>query len=136
MPTVQVSDDGRTGLAATSVAYDIQRMWGEDGDDVYIVDPGTGTRKMIREKISGQASLSNDGKYVLFFDNGHWYTHAIASGKTVDITAPLKGVHFDQEDWDTPATPAAWGVAGWTKGDRSVLLYDRFDIWELDPDRR
>jgi len=133
MPNVQVSADGRVGVAATSVAYDIQRMWGEDGDDVYVVDPGTGTRKMIREKISGQASLSDDGKYVLFFDNGVWYTHAIATGKTTDITSAIKGVHFDQETWDTPAIPAAWGVAGWTKGDRSVLLYDRFDIWEIDP---
>ena len=133
MPNVQVSPDGRTGLAATSVAYDIQRMWGEDGDDVYVIDPNTGARKMIREKISGQASLSADGKYVLFFDQGVWYTHAIATGKTTDITTPIKGVHFDQETWDTPAIPSAWGVAGWTKGDRSVLLYDRFDIWDVDP---
>jgi hypothetical protein len=133
MPNVTVSDDGRAGVAATSVAYDIQRMWGEDGNDVYVVDPGTGARKMIRQKITGQATLSTDGKYVLFYDQEHWYTHNIASGKTVNITESLKGVDFDQENWDTPAEPAAWGVAGWTKGDRSVLLYDRFDIWELDP---
>lgn len=133
MPNVLVSQDGKMGIATTSVAYDIQRMWGDDGDDVYIVDPATGTRKLIRQKISGQASLSADGKYVLFFDQGHWYTYAFATGKTVDITGPLKDVHFDQETWSTPSTPAAWGVAGWTKGDRSVLLYDRFDIWELDP---
>ena len=133
VPNVLLSEEGKTGIATTSVAYDIQRMWGDDGDDVYIVDPATGTRKLIRQKISGQASLSTDGKYVLFFDNGHWYTYAFATGKTVDITAPLQGVHFDQETWSTPSTPAAWGAAGWTKGDRSVLLYDRFDIWELDP---
>ena len=133
MPNVQVSDDGRAGVAATSVAYDIQRMWGDDGNDVYVVDPGTGTRKMIRQKITGQASLSTDGKYVIFYDDEQWYTYAIATGKTVGITEPLKTVNFDQENWDTPNEPAAWGVAGWTKGDRSVLLYDRFDIWELDP---
>jgi len=133
IPNVLVSDDGRTGIASTSVAYDIQRMWGDDGNDVYVVDPGTGARKLIKQKISGQAQLSTDGKYVIFFDTGHWYTYAIATGKTVDITAPLESVHFDQETWSTPDTPSPWGVAGWTKGDRSVLLYDRFDIWELDP---
>jgi dipeptidyl aminopeptidase/acylaminoacyl peptidase len=42
-------------------------------------------------------------------------------------------VRFDQETWDTPSDPAPWGVAGWTQGDRSVLVYDRFDVWELDP---
>jgi len=133
MPNVLVSADGRSGLSSTSVAYDIQRMWGDDGNDVYVVDPNTGTRKLVKQKISGQAQLSDDGKFIIFFDNGVWYTHQIATGKTVDITTPVKGVHFDQETWSTPDTPAAWGVAGWTKGDRSVLLYDRFDIWELDP---
>jgi dipeptidyl aminopeptidase/acylaminoacyl peptidase len=133
MPNVLVSDDGKSGIASTSVAYDIQRMWGDDGNDVYVVDPGTGARKLIRQKISGQAQLSTDGKYVIFFDTGHWYTYAMATGKTVDITGPLKDVHFDQETWSTPDTPSPWGIAGWTKGDRSVLLYDRFDIWELDP---
>jgi len=34
MPNVLVSDDGRTGIASTSVAYNIQRMWGDDGTDV------------------------------------------------------------------------------------------------------
>jgi dipeptidyl aminopeptidase/acylaminoacyl peptidase len=133
MPNVLVSDDGKTGIASTSVAYNIQRMWGDDGNDVYVVDPATGQHKLIKQKISGQASLSTDGKYVLFFDNGHYYTYSMATGKTVDITAPLPNVHFDQETWSTPDTPNAWGVAGWTKGDQSVLLYDRFDIWQLDP---
>jgi len=133
MPNVLVSDDGRTGIASTSVAYNIQRMWGDDGTDVYVVDPATGKGKLIKQKISGQASLSTDGKFVLFFDNGQWYTYAVATGKTIDITVPLQSVHFDQETWSTPDTPSAWGIAGWTKGDKSVLLYDRFDIWELDP---
>jgi dipeptidyl aminopeptidase/acylaminoacyl peptidase len=133
MPNVLVSDDGRTGIASTSVAYNIQRMWGDDGNDVYVVDPATGKGKLIKSKISGQASLSTDGKYVLFFDNGQWYTYAMATAKTVNITEPLKSVHFDQETWSTPDIPSAWGVAGWTKGDKSVLLYDRFDVWELDP---
>ncbi len=28
----------------------------------------------------------------------------------------------------------SWGVAGWTKNDASVLVYDECDIWELFPD--
>src|SRR6202043_4120293 len=26
------------------------------------------------------------------------------------------------------------GQAGWTDGDQSVLLYDRYDIWDIHPD--
>ena len=133
MPSVTVSDDGRVALAASSERYAIERMWGDEGDDVYLIDATTGNRKLLREKISGNAQLSPDAKYVLYFDNGHWYSYGVATGKTVDLTAPLRNVSFAQETWDTPSTPAAWGVAGFTKGDKSVIVYDRYDLWELDP---
>src|SRR5690606_10546626 len=38
-----------------------------------------------------------------------------------------------QETHSTPSDPGPWGIAGWTKDDRSMLVNDRFDIWELDP---
>ena len=133
VPSVTLSDDAKVGLASTSVAYDISKMWGDEGNDLYLVDPATGARKLIKLKISGAAQLSIDGKYVVYFDDAHWYSYVVATGKTVDLTTPIKNVHFEQETWSTPDTPAAWGTGGWTKGDRSLLLYDRFDIWEVDP---
>ncbi len=133
MPSITLSDDGKIGLASTGMAYNVERMWGDGGNDVYVIEATTGRRTLIKEKISGQAQLSVDGKYAIYFDNGQWFTYAIATRKTTNITGVLQKVHFDQETWSTPNTPAAWGVAGWTKADKSVLLYDRFDIWELDP---
>jgi dipeptidyl aminopeptidase/acylaminoacyl peptidase len=132
-PNVVMSDDGSRAVANTSVAYAIQSMWGDDGQDVYIVDPSSGSRKMIRKKISGSAQLSYDARYVIFFDRGSWFTYNLATGRETNITANATGVRFDQETFSTPGVPGAWGVAGWTKGDQSVLLYDRFDIWEIDP---
>src|ERR1019366_3991628 len=37
-------------------------------------------------------------------------------------------------DTDTPGTPGAWGDAGWTKDGKSLLLYDRYDVWRVSPD--
>ncbi|MEO7521912.1 MAG: hypothetical protein ABIW79_08865, partial [Gemmatimonas sp.] len=133
MPTVTLSDDGRLGVAATGVAYNIERMWGEGGNDVYLIDAVAGTRKLIKEKISGQAQLSVDGKYIVYFDDKLWYSYNVVTGKTVGLAANLTGVNFEQETWSTPNDPAPWGIAGWTRGDKSVLVYDRFDIWEIDP---
>ncbi len=133
IPSVDVSDDGRMALASSSVRYRIESMWGNGGNDIYLVDPTTGAARMIRERISGQAQLSPDARYVILFDLGRWYSHQTSTGKTVDLTGALGGVSFAQETWDTPSIPGAWGVAGWTKGDKSVLLYDRWDIWEFDP---
>ena len=133
MPSVTLSDDAKVGLASTSVAYDISKMWGDEGNDIYLVDPATGARKLIKLKITGNAQLSVDGKYVVYFDDAHWYSYNVATAKTVDLTGSMKDVHFEQETWSTPDTPAAWGTGGWTKGDRSILLYDRFDVWDVDP---
>ena len=133
IPSVDVSADGRIGVASSRERYRIETMWGDGGNDVYTIDPLTGSAKLIREKISGQAQLSPDGKYIAFFDRGRWYSHHVASGKTVDLTGPIAGARFEQETWDTPSIPSPWGIAGWTTGDKSILIYDRWDVWEIDP---
>ncbi len=133
LQSVDVSDDGRVALGVTDVPYALEAMWGDGGNDVYLVDALTGQRRVIARNISSRASLSPGAKYVLWFDRGQWYSYDVASGKQVSLTGGLEGVHFDQETWDTPSIPAAWGIGGWTKGDARVLLYDRYDVWEVDP---
>lgn len=130
---VQLADDARIGVASTSVPYAVERMWGDDGNDVYLVDPAAGTRRLVAKKISGSAQLSTGAKFVTWFDRGHWYAYHVATGKVVNITEPARGVRFDQETYSMPDVPGPWGIAGWTRDDRAVLVYDRFDVWELDP---
>jgi dipeptidyl aminopeptidase/acylaminoacyl peptidase len=133
IPNVALSDDAKIGVANSRERYMIEQMWGDGGTDVYVVDPTSGQRKLIREKINGNAQLSPDARFVLFYDKAHWYSYNLATNKLADLTGGLKDVHFDNETDDHPDDPPAWGVAGWTKGDKSVLLYDHFDIWVLDP---
>jgi hypothetical protein len=40
----------------------------------------------------------------------------------------------DRESDDTSEHKPPFGVAGWTTGDQSVLLYDKLDVWEVKPD--
>ncbi|HYC51099.1 MAG TPA: prolyl oligopeptidase family serine peptidase [Gemmatimonadaceae bacterium] len=133
IPNVSLSDDARVGVATSRERYSISSMWGDAGNDVYLIDGVTGGAKLLREKIEGQATLSPDAKYVAMYDKGNWSAYNIATGRTVDITAPVRDVSFARETHDTPSPRPAWGIAGWTRDDRSVLVYDRYDIWELDP---
>jgi dipeptidyl aminopeptidase/acylaminoacyl peptidase len=132
-PSVQISDDAKIGLQSTGVPYDIERMWGDGGNDVYLTDPATGARKLVAKKITGNAQLSPGGRYIVYFDQNEWHTYNVATGKVTNITASTPSVHFEQETHSTPDDPGPWGIAGWTKDDRSVLINDRFDVWELDP---
>jgi dienelactone hydrolase len=132
-PNIEVSDDGRSAMLTTDLPYAVESMWGEGGDDLYAVDATTGARTLVAQRIQFQPQLSPGGRYIVYFDNGQWWGYDIARKTKRDLTGALRGVRFDQETWDTPSVPAPWGVAGWTDGDRSLLLYDRFDVWELDP---
>ena len=132
-PTVEVSDDGRTAMLTTDLPYAVEAMWGEGGDDLYAVDANTGARTLVAQRISFDPQLSPGGRYIVYFDGGRWWSYDVVAKRKHDMTGGLAGVHFAQETWDTPSDPAPWGLGGWTDGDRSVLAYDRFDVWELDP---
>jgi len=133
LPQITVSDDGRVALAVTPVPYAVEATWGEGGSDVYVIDVRSGRRSKVAARVPFGATLSPGGRYVTWFDGGRWWSYATATGRKADLTGSLAGVRFDQETWDTPGTPAPWGIAGWTEGDRTLLLNARYDVWEVDP---
>ncbi|HYW31727.1 MAG TPA: prolyl oligopeptidase family serine peptidase [Gemmatimonas sp.] len=130
---ITVSDDGKRALALNSVEYAVQQMWGEGGSDAYLVDATTGARTLIAKKLRFGAQLSPGGGYVTWFENGQWVAHATATGKRVNLTAGIANIKFQDEEFDSPDVPPPYGIAGWTTGEKRVLIYDRFDVWEIDP---
>jgi len=129
---VTIADNGRVALALNAVQYAVESTWGEGGSDAYVLDATTGARTLIAKKLEG-AQLSPGGKYVTFFENGKWFSHATVGGKQVEITAAIKGVKFENEEFDMPDVVPSYGLGGWSKDDARVLVYDRYDVWEVDP---
>ncbi|MBM3789857.1 MAG: S9 family peptidase, partial [Acidobacteria bacterium] len=74
-----------------------------------------------------------NGKYALFYDDGNWNAVSVPDGRTVNLTKDL-GVPFWNEEHDSPSPPAAYGTAGWTRDEKHVLLYDRYDVWQVAAD--
>ena len=128
-----VSDDGRRALALNPVEYAVQQMWGEGGSDAYAVDVATGARTLIAKKLQFGAQLSPGGGYVTFFDDGQWFAYSTTTGKKLSLTGAIKGVKFQDEEFDSPDVPPPYGIAGWTVGEKRALVYDRYDVWEIDP---
>jgi len=135
LPSVTVGDDARTVLGFNERPYRHLISWDQSYADAYVIGLADGKAKRILEKFPGQPALSPGGQYVLYYseaDRG-WHSYRLLDGKTFDLTAKL-GVAFHLEDWDTPEAPGAYGSAGGTDGDKSVLLYDQYDVWEVSPD--
>ncbi len=133
LPNVQVSDDGRLALAVTPVPYLVEQMWGDGGNDVYLLDATTGARTLVAKKLERGASMSPNARFITWFDKDQWHSYDIATKQTRVVTEPITGVRFSQETWSTPSTPAPWGLSGWTTDDRQMLVNDRYDVWVVDP---
>jgi dipeptidyl aminopeptidase/acylaminoacyl peptidase len=133
MADINPSSDGRWALGSDDRAYRIMVGYDPGYSDIYLVNTADGSRKRLFEKRQGGLSWSPSGKYALFFDGKDWNSLSVPEGKVVNLTKPL-GVNFWQEDHDSPSTAPGYGNAGWTKDDKYVLLYDRYDIWQVAPD--
>ena len=135
MPDVLTNDSGAVALGVSNVPYKQLISWDASYDDDYLVSLTDGSRKQILKKANFPASLSPGSNYVLFFDehDDNWHVIRTNDGLNINLTAKL-GSRFQSETDDHPAHPSPYGSAGWTAGDKSVLLYDRYDIWEVKPD--
>lgn len=104
-------------------------------EDLYLFDIKSGQKKRIENGVRGYESLSLEGNYLLWYEveDSVWYSYNITSGKKVNLSQKIPTSLFDEED-DHPDYPRPYGIGGWTKDDNHVLLYDRYDIWKVDPD--
>jgi dipeptidyl aminopeptidase/acylaminoacyl peptidase len=134
-PTVNPGDDPHISVGASDLPYRKEMSWDTTYSDVALVDMKTGHAKKVLGRWRGTPTMSPGGRYLLYFNesDADWYTYRMSDGAKVNLTEKL-GVNFWREDHDSPSLPGAYGSAGWTTGDRSVLLYDKYDIWEVRPD--
>ncbi|WP_421763835.1 alpha/beta hydrolase family protein [Ekhidna sp.] len=134
---VIVSDegDGNTALALSNYNYRKLITWeGYSLNDLFEVDLNTGNKTKIDEAVRGFVSLSPKGKYAYWYNNSDsaWFAYSFAEEVTVQLTNNLQ-VPFFNEIHDMPSDPWPYGVMSWTENDERILIYDRYDIWEVDP---
>lgn len=111
----------------------VDRQWNYSPDvQVSLLDITTGQVKPVATVPDNSASLSPDGKYVIWYSDRNFYVYDVATGQTRCISDAIPFPVWN-EDQDTPARRSPYGMPLWTKGDDSVLIYDRFDIWSVDP---
>jgi dipeptidyl aminopeptidase/acylaminoacyl peptidase len=126
---------GQYALGMGNREYRIRQQWEQSGlENIWLVDVADGSRKLIREKVRGGATLSTGGKFLLWYESKekNWYTYEIATGAIHNITAAIKVPMYDEED-DHPDDPPPHGSMGWLENDRYVYIYDKYDIWQCDP---
>lgn len=121
-------------LASSDHGRRISYQWDTDGTrDYYLVNSSTGEKKSILKDFSGNATLSLDGSYVLYFnkENNSWNTYHIATDIHTNLTDGIP-VSFSDETHDSPSKAESYGFAGWSADSKGVYINDRYDIWYFD----
>ena len=116
-------------------SYAMDRTIGRRAADISLVDLRTGERTNVVSRIDdAYLQASPGGRFLLYFHDDHFWTVNTASKTVTNITKAVATSFVDRESDATVNQKPAFGVAGWTRDDNAVLLYDKFDVWEVAAD--
>ena len=147
-PVVQLADslypnitygeerNARYALLSNTRPYSISSMWeGRTRADYAVVDLLTGERRPVNTATFTRYRLSPTGRYAAGYNetDSSYYSIDLASAQCCRLTTPQTFAAWDEED-DHPDYPGAYGAAGWLEGDEALVVYDRYDLWQLAAD--
>ncbi|MEF8941087.1 MAG: prolyl oligopeptidase family serine peptidase, partial [Salinivenus sp.] len=139
IPAVTVADEGNADVAlgVTNRPYRQALSWDwPPAYDAYLIDLQGGERERILQNVQSVPQLSPTGEYVAWWDRGSrdWKGLNTDTRERMTLSTSIPHPVFDHRH-DRPYPPGPYGLAGWTEGDDQVLLYDRHDVWAVDPER-
>ena len=135
LSSAQLLEGWNTGIENDAEPYAWGTMFGRSYRDVWTVDVASGARTKSLEHVR-YSWASASGRYLMWFDGEHYWTHDLRSGTQVNITQHLDATFTDTAS-DHPTDllpPHGFGPGGWLENDDAVYLYDEFDIWRVSPD--
>ncbi len=103
--------------------------------DIYRVHIPSGKRTCIARNVRATPRISPTGRYAVWYQvvDSAWYACNLADGRLRRIAGNELSAFYDELN-DRPMHPRPYGIAGWTDDDQRVIIYDRYDLWALDPE--
>jgi dipeptidyl aminopeptidase/acylaminoacyl peptidase len=127
--------NGKIAFGTNEKPYQKLTSWEEATYmDCYYINLETGEKKLIVEKRKYYSDFSPLGNYFLYYEpnDSTYHSYSLKDDKDYIITKSIPTKMYNEE-FDEPRDPEQYGIAGWTKDDESVLIYDRYDIWKVNP---
>ena len=141
LPTVYQTNegDGETFIGVTDFGKRVESQWqGNTLKDIYAINVTDGSKKLVIKDLNGFIApqyISPTGKYIMWYDRKAKNYFAYDGKETRNITSKIK-VPLWNEEYDNPDFPPPYGIMGWHEGDSAVYVYDRYDVWVIDPNAK
>lgn len=126
--------EGNYVIYANNDKYDIARSWDYPWRSDYLVENlKTRSKKFIINNSGSEPIRNPENTHVIYFnfDTQDWHMMNLETQIGKNLTKFLD-VSFANEDDDHPSLANAHGFGGFDK-DGFALVYDKYDIWKLDP---
>lgn len=137
LPDISLGNEGNAPyvLGTHDLPYRRAASWeGFSRKDLYLISTEAGPSRRIAQGVSGNPSFSPEARFVYWYElmDSTWYLYEVATQtlRTVN-TQGLPPLYNEENDLPQAAYP--YGSPGWAQGDRYLYLYDRYDIWQVDP---
>lgn len=134
--------------AFSSERYNIQSQWDANPIcDLYLISLKDGSSRMVAQKIyAGNISASPKGNFLVWYNpeqkqffsldmRGANKEKGVGIGNVAEPVTITSGIHFPlwKESHDKPQMAPAYGNGGWSADERTFYVYDKYDVWEVDP---
>ncbi|WP_188937854.1 alpha/beta hydrolase family protein [Puia dinghuensis] len=122
---------------------DLENEWNWNKNcwtSVYLFSLKDGTRRLLNQGFGpgyrSEYLLSYNENYIYFYDAAtkNYWCYRIADSSRMNMTSEVNAKWIELERGDEPdSAHDIYGFAGWIRNSDALLVYDRNDIFRLDP---
>jgi dipeptidyl aminopeptidase/acylaminoacyl peptidase len=128
---VALGEDDRYAIGVDRRRYELEgTLDGRRYQDVWAIDPRSGERFLVAEKLRWLLGVNPQGDRVLFYRDRAFWSYDLSAREARNLTASLPTTFVDEQNdhnvIDPPVLPP-----GWSEDGRTVLLADNWDIWRV-----
>ncbi len=131
MRNVTATPDPKWAIGRIDTTYRTEVQWGGNRADYFRVNTETGERSPIANGLMRTMGSSPNGKWFLYLKDKKIVVYNTETGRNVTLGG---NVSFIDATDDHPYEKPTYGVAGWSKDGKSVIVNHRFDLYLLPLD--
>lgn len=134
--SIRLAPNNLYGIGYDYSSYELAaNLDGQQYADIYKVDIKTGEKELILEKqylnASRAMNFSPDSKYLLYYQNGDYFSYNFITGATHNITEAIP-TSFIRNNNDHNVVDPSTPLLGFSRDSKYVFIRDNYDFWKIE----